>query len=289
VRVTDTCFRERHRLPGAVRFRFPMAMQNRAALKDSHVRITLVRALALISTCCLWCVCAVSAAVPDANEEDPTEGTVRLSIPEPMYFDLVRPLGASCGEVEVNALFLKPTGTHLEWAPEIEMVLGRGLALEFELPFEGAGLQTYKVAAQAKLPTIQRAASRYIHGWQLIGEIPRAEVPFKAAGLYISGIRWSERISSLSLNGVEVRSRDRSTRTSPLLNNSLFYEKTPGRTVGLESNVRFERRTAEVQVLPQIHRRLFGATHLQLAVGVSRSSGHSWQPVVGWRLVRHLN
>lgn len=73
-------------------------------------------------------------------------------IPEPMVFDLVRPLGARRGEVEFNTLGLvpltrktrkvddvtdllglvrrSPDTQGVEWAPEAEFVLTDGIALE---------------------------------------------------------------------------------------------------------------------------------------------------------------
>lgn len=227
-----------------------------------------------------------------SHEEDPdeaTEGTIRLSIPEPMYFDLVRPLGARRGEVEVNALFVKSSGQHLGWAPEVEAVVGEGIALEFELPMEGVEIETWKVAAQAKLPRGSKIARRYIHGWQAIGEIARADVPHKAAGLYISGVRWSDRVSSLSLNGVEMQAQRQRVKALPLFNNTLFFEPRAGRTFGLESNLRVQRARTGIQFLPQMHQRLFANIHLQVGVGAARGPMQPWKPVLGWRLVRELN
>jgi hypothetical protein len=65
------------------------------------------------------------------------------------------------------------------------------------------------VAAQASLPAAPGIVRRQIHGGQMIGEIPRGDVPFKASGVYISALRVSERMSSLSLNRFQVLSNDR--------------------------------------------------------------------------------
>lgn len=57
------------------------------------------------------------------GRHDPDEGTlssVRPRIPEPMVYDLIRPLGAEKGEFEVNSLFrIKPAQypATLQWAP----------------------------------------------------------------------------------------------------------------------------------------------------------------------------
>ena len=65
-------------------------------------------------------------------------------IPEPMVFDMVRPLGAQRGELEINTLAqrnLSGSGSRTEWAPEIEYAFMDGLAIEFELPFENSELK----------------------------------------------------------------------------------------------------------------------------------------------------
>lgn len=57
--------------------------------------------------------------------------------PEPMIFDLVRPLGARKGEFEANTLALLPLKGrryNVDWAPEIEYAFANGYAIELELP-----------------------------------------------------------------------------------------------------------------------------------------------------------
>ena len=70
------------------------------------------------------------ASVPAGAQEAP-------EIAEPMVFDLVRPLGARRGELEVNALAqrnLSGPDRNVEWAPEIEYAVADGFAVELELP-----------------------------------------------------------------------------------------------------------------------------------------------------------
>ncbi len=84
-------------------------------------------------------------------------------IPEPMVFDLIRPLGAKRGEAELNSLGRIPLSRKArqvdgvsdplglvrrsqdrqgtEWAPEIEYALTDGLAVEFELPMENLSVE----------------------------------------------------------------------------------------------------------------------------------------------------
>lgn len=91
-------------------------------------------------------------------------------IPEPMVFDMVRPMGARRGEWETNVLALSPLSGQeraLEWAPEVEYAVAHGFALEFELPFEGMRLAEWKMGAQATIGTFDRG--RIVHGVQYLG------------------------------------------------------------------------------------------------------------------------
>lgn len=112
-------------------------------------------------------------------------------IPEPMVFDLVRPLGARRGELEINTLGLFPLRnrgrsrsvrdvpdaledtdeTRIDWAPEIEYALFDDFAVELELPFEDEKLVAYKFAAQWTLGTTMDG--KMIHGTQGIAEYNR--------------------------------------------------------------------------------------------------------------------
>jgi hypothetical protein len=220
--------------------------------------------------------------------DDATEGTIRLSIPEPLIFDLVRPLGARTGEVEVNTLATWRRGGRINWAPEIEYVVGKGIALEFELPGEGRQLTHYKLAAQGTLPQGTLNRQRYIHGWQAITEVPRRGHEAETAGLYISGVRWTRAISSLSLNGMSVEGNRGHRSASVLLNNTVFAEWGASPVLGLETNLRIRRGSLDSRIVPQVHRHLGGGLHIQVGVGVHRIPGRQTRPIVALRLVREL-
>jgi hypothetical protein len=230
---------------------------------------------------------AIQAQDPDRDYA--AEGTIRLSIPEPLIFDLVRPLGARKGEVEINTLFRWPRGETLEWAPEVEVVVGRGIGIEFELPAEGSHIAAYKFAVQGLLPTWRAAKTRYVQGWQAIAEIPQDDSPTELSALYISGLRWTERVSSLSLNGLRVDRGSGRTMSYLLLNNTLFYETTRGRTVGLESNLRLRPNERAKQFVPQLHQPLPRHFHVQVGFGATRAPDLAWRPVLAWRIIRELN
>src|SRR5687768_11820624 len=85
--------------------------------------------------------------------------------PEPMIFDLVDPLGAKKGEVEINTLLdFSPRTGQLEWSPEIEYSFADNYAVEFELPLENTFAKEYKVSLQGTFGKLDKG--RMIHGWQ---------------------------------------------------------------------------------------------------------------------------
>jgi hypothetical protein len=124
----------------------------------------------------LFCLVSVSLFAQeeeyDLNDEyDPDVVKGAPIFPEPMIFDLVRPLGARKGEFEVNTLGVLPLQRrryNVEWAPEIEFAFADGYALELELPMYNGEVEAYKVALQGTFSFNKKAT--FIHGWQWIGE-----------------------------------------------------------------------------------------------------------------------
>ena len=122
----------------------------------------------------------------------------RVSIPEPMVFDLVRPLDAEQGELEANVL--ATLGTESDdpiaplVAPEVEYAVADGAAVEFELPFEEGGLAAVKVAGQYTFGGNQDAG--FIHGTQVIGERWVDEDVWDVSAIYLPGKRFDDGASA---------------------------------------------------------------------------------------------
>src|SRR5687768_4202682 len=77
-----------------------------------------------------------------AEPNDAVLSSEELGIPEPLVFDLVRPLGSARGELEANTLMTRSSKTgQFAWAPEIEYAFANGYAVELELPFENSSLE----------------------------------------------------------------------------------------------------------------------------------------------------
>ena len=234
------------------------------------------------------------APPPADPRPDPDEGvlgSVRLQIPEPMVFDLVRPLGAEKGEIEINSLFLQPfRRSHgaLRWAPEVEVTYAEGHAIEFELPAEGFELESYKLALQSKFPA--RKSPYFTHGWQGIVEKGRTGFAWDTSQLYLTGIRWHPRWSMMSLHGPRYfRPRGAPGSWSMFANNTLFYQAPRRPVLGVESNLEFSRQRGNYALLmPQVHFHLGHRIQLQIGAGGERHPGRRANAAASWRLIREF-
>jgi hypothetical protein len=228
-------------------------------------------------------------------------------IPEPMVFDLVRPLGAPKGEVEINTLAIVPlrrtkveaprtTDPHgmlpqsvdhmaVEWAPEIEFTPWDGLGLEFELPFEGRHLEAYKFAVQWTMGALME--DRFIHGWQMIAQ--REIDPQLTAWtlLYIAGYRFDERWSILGMLGgsKDVSAETELERQMMLVNANLFADLSKDLVAGLEINYSWSfRHSNTLLIMPQIHVDLSEQWAFQLGLGARSFAGVN-VPEAGARII----
>jgi hypothetical protein len=92
------------------------------------------RAMIVTAVCIGSSVTSASANVDNAPfpEGDAALGSAMPHVPEPLLFDLVRPLGEHVDSSIV------------EWAPEIEYAFADGYAVELEFPFVDSDLVEYK-------------------------------------------------------------------------------------------------------------------------------------------------
>ncbi len=221
---------------------------------------------------------------------DPDEGTlssIKPRIPEPMVFDLIRPLGAKRGEIEVNSLFrFSPTvqPRRLLWAPEIEYAFLDGYGIEFELPMENGAIDSWKGAIQGTLPGPWK--KKFIQGWQALGELNREAGNSKIDLMYLAGARWHHNWSAFSMTGIE---RETGTRAAYafLGNYTLFFHLRDTVSYGLESNIKGRGNSGRgLLLMPQAQ---FRKSRLNLQVG----AGWRWHAgtsgfQLGWRLSREF-
>lgn len=214
-------------------------------------------------------------------------------IPEPMVFDMIRPLAAPRGELEVNTLALFPIraqGEEIEWAPEIEYAFANGHAVEFELPFEGGRLESIKLGLQGTLGTL--ANNRMVHGWQYLGEANADTGRIETTLLYLAGVRFSERWSTLSMVGFNLPNAERAPgerRDDALLvNHSVFNDLSKNTTAGVELNVRAGRDGTAWRLTPQLHQRLSHSIMLQAGVGAKKPAHRSPFATSAVRLIKEF-
>ncbi|HWL09908.1 MAG TPA: hypothetical protein VNQ76_15990 [Planctomicrobium sp.] len=221
--------------------------------------------------------------------EDRRSHKITPLIPEPMVFDLVRPLGEHRGAAEMNILGLIPMGGrrhsleyvdplgivhvsnnpgHIEWAPEYEVAIRDGLAIEFEFPFEGDTLEALKTAGQWTIGTA--FDDHYIHGIQVIVEPTVDFRNWNLVALYLGGYRFDERWSTLFMIGGRTAMGPEADhdRTEFLFNLTLFADIAEHITLGLESN--FGHSTdgnSALLLTPQVHCEL--SDHFMIQTGVA--------------------
>jgi len=223
------------------------------------------------------------------------EGALRPHAPEPMVFDLVRPLGVRAGEFEVNTLGIIPfrrsssstgglfpseegteqdppankgLGPTIEWAPEIEFAPIDNLALEFELPFADSTLAEYKAGVQWSFtPT---SDGLFIDGIQGLINIDADGSSITPALLYLSAWRFRGIYTFQTMLGARstVGSRAAANETDLLINPTLYAELGSGRAVGGESNITVSEKGAiECRIMPQFSLHV-GIITIQLGAGV---------------------
>ncbi len=231
-------------------------------------------------------------------------------IPEPMVFDLVRPLGAKRGEGEANVLGIVPLGRKsrtvddaadplglvrrspdtqgLEWAPEIEYTVRDGLAIEFELPMENATVEAYKAAGQATFGTLWD--HRFIHGTQVIAQYDRDPGLWTTTWLYLAGYRFDETWSVFGMFGprFEHGSQIGGRNTEILSNVTVFADISERLVAGVETNFgQVLQGSATLLVMPQVHYEVGFRWMVQGGVGF-RVTTDVVLPEVGFRLIREF-
>jgi hypothetical protein len=214
-------------------------------------------------------------------------------IPEPMVFDMIRPLAAPRGELEANTLALFPLaapGQEIDWAPEVEYAFMDGHAIELELPFENGRLTGIKLGLQGSFGTL--ANKRIVHGWQYLGVVDRDNGKLASTLLYIMGVRYSPRWSTLTMIGINRPGRPQDPTlprdTAMLVNHSLFHEFNAHTTTGLEINLRTSSKQTSWLLMPQMHQRLNHHLMLQVGAGWQKPAQSGRHPVLSLRVIREF-
>lgn len=236
-----------------------------------------------------------------ANERSAT-AFQPVQIPEPMLFDMVRPLGPNRGDFEFNTLAIfpwkaqtnrpgddpfgpgptTPDRGQIEWAPEVEIALSDRFAIEFELPFEGGKLEELKVGLQWTFGTA--FGNRYIHGAQVLVEPTPQFETWNATLLYIGGVRFDETWSALVMFGtrMDLEGPNNIDTFERLFNASLFADINEWLTVGLETNTAIRADgTSNFILVPQAHIELTDCLEIQSGIGLGAANeGYEMSAIV---------
>ena len=190
-------------------------------------------------------------------------------IPEPMIFDLVRPLGAKKGEMEINTIIkYDPGDGHLIWSPEIEFMLDDKLGVEIELPFNNESLEAVKFALQK---TFEPKSKKFIHGLQNLYRYDFQNSKNTFDNTYIAGYRFNKSFSDIFMKGIRLSFEEGDATTKGLFNNTLFYEYKKFK-LGLETNLVYgTSRNNYFILMPQIQFPIRKNLFLQLGTGTERS------------------
>jgi hypothetical protein len=234
---------------------------------------------------CALCTVAALGAPVALTAQNP-------NVPEPMLFDLVRGLGASRGELEVNALVrndFKNPRDRFYWNPEIEWIWRDGIAFELELAMDRDRVESTKLMTQVTFGT--PLPGRYIHGTQLIGERSGLDQGFDISLLYIGALRLTPAWSLSLIQGAKYGD---GLLTDPVgayvsyLGNATLFREFRRATLGLEVNLESPRTdNPSIRIAPQLHLHR-GDWALQTGIGVAASRGTE-QSFAAVRLVRTLS
>lgn len=198
-------------------------------------------------------------------------------VPEPLLFDLVRGLGASRGEFEVNALIrhdFRQGRDKFYWNPEVEWVARDGVAFELELAMDRGNVEAAKLMTQLTFGT--PLPGRYIHGAQIIGERSGIDQGYDLSALYVGALRFTDRWSLSFLQGAKYGAGvlDRKNEYWAWLGNATLFAEMRKATYGLEVNVESPRTdNPSIRLIPQVHLHR-GQLAAQGGIGVAASAGN---------------
>jgi hypothetical protein len=218
-------------------------------------------------------------------------------IPEPMVFDLVRPLNARAGEFEANVLAifplrrgpagvaglpdalgtvpLGPQRAVPEWAPEFEWCPRDGVTWEVEFPFRRDTFEAIKVAHQRMLGV--GFDDRFIHGWHAIGLNDFDSGATTLALLWVAGFRFDRTWSTLAFIGGRQEIGPPGYRGTEYLQNvSLFADLSDEMVFGVETNYQQDLEgPAALLLMPQFHWQLTPVLNIQAGAGYRFATGGS--------------
>lgn len=237
----------------------------------------------------------LSTASLFAREEFNYEDYASIShIPEPLIFDLVRPLGSKKGQWEVNALlnqehYSDMADSHI--SPEVEYVFFDDIAGELEFPAIGGDVAALKGVIQWTIGHMG-AHQQMVHGLQLIYQHSLETNPYEeTTPLYIFGHRLSRNTSYLLMLGDQYRQEHDDIAHRLVFNATIFEVYSHLREIefGLEQNILgFGRNFEYWRITPQMDVVLSDHLKIQAGFGAIYSYTHGWESTSSLRMVKEF-
>ncbi|PJE03726.1 MAG: hypothetical protein CK427_04430 [Leptospira sp.] len=226
-------------------------------------------------------------------------------VPEPLYFDLIRNLGARKGEIEGNMLTKIGKDHSPVYSPEIEYAFLDDHAVELEIAFEESHISEGKLAYQWTMGT----HGIYQHGIQTIAQYSTRGLGQTYTALYLSGFKLNDTISFLMMNGFQTFSgksylssgaldqSDESLLDSKisksimsnryLWNGNFFYDMSETWIFGLEINFRTNfKNEKEIIILPNSKYHFSKHSSFHLGLGMNRElDANAYFPILVMRAI----
>lgn len=216
---------------------------------------------------------------------------VKVSHAEPIYFDLIRDLGARKGERELNVgMGLADHKTHSEYSylVEYEFAPVNRLGLEVEVPLAftynhsqtkdssqkpSNGIEGIKAAMQYSFFVSQKWNTTMAVGYIFERGLAHHNQVNAHNPFFIIAKRWGRQFHSLLYAGpLFERSSSEGVTTATLINASIHY-MVPGTKnfIGVEANDELRGKTNIMIVRPQLKMALSPISSVGLSVGISTS------------------
>lgn len=215
-------------------------------------------------------------------------------IPEPMMFDLVRPLGSKKGQWEINTLITQeesPALSHSHVSPEIEYVFAENWAAEVEIPMIGGEPDSLKGVLQWTAGHSGKSR-QIVHGFQLITQrFIDEDTHNELTPIYIYGHRFNHDYTMLAMIGDQYHYGEVSNGHFLVLNATIFhvYSRVKDIEFGLEQNVLgFGHNFQYWRITPQIDVVLEDHWKIQTGFGTLYTYVHGWESTSSLRVVKEF-
>lgn len=212
---------------------------------------------------------------------------------EPIFFDLIRDLGALKGEREWNVgmgMAKEGTSTDYSYLIEYEFAPVNRLGLELEVPLlfrtrtdERNGIEGIKAALQYSFFVSERHRATVAAGYLFEGRIPHGHFHYSHTPFFIVAKRWGEQFHSMLYAGPQYDKASTEREVSVVINISAHYVIPGTRNfVGVEINDRMQNSTNVAVIRPQVKLKVSAASALGVALGIPSHAEKPLDFLIRW-------